>query len=332
MKNSKIVLLMAFCFIQVNYAQIAPKSEIIISEDNLVSLINKIKQKRDSLYYANQSQNKVVVNNQNTSKKSVVNTDNQRFKSLEDRMALLDRKIDNLSLLLKDTTAIAPKNKVVLQDEVAKTKNPEKSSNEAELLRKIDALELEISQLKGAVSNNEKLASSSQKSTDKIVVEQAAPNTAVTPVPPTVITNNYYTQPKTETVQKSIRDTIVIEKRVVSDYPELVKKYSTKTETILFDNNSAEVKTVDFETLDKLVVLCNSNAKIDLFLKGFASKSGNAAYNQKLSMKRTENVKKYLIEKGIPPTRILSQYYGVDYASKNEENARRVTISFVVRR
>jgi outer membrane protein OmpA-like peptidoglycan-associated protein len=46
----------------------------------------------------------------------------------------------------------------------------------------------------------------------------------------------------------------------------------------------------------------------------------------------TENVKKYLIEKGIHPSRILSQYYGIDYASKTEKKARRVTISYIIRR
>jgi outer membrane protein OmpA-like peptidoglycan-associated protein len=129
--------------------------------------------------------------------------------------------------------------------------------------------------LKETIINNERLVSSSRKSNENIVIEKRTPTpktNAITPLVPNVTTNNYYTQPKTETAQKIIRDTIEIQKKITSDYDELVKKYSKTTENILFDNNSAEVKTTYFETLDQLVVLCNSNAKIDFYLKGGSSK------------------------------------------------------------
>jgi outer membrane protein OmpA-like peptidoglycan-associated protein len=64
-----------------------------------------------------------------------------------------------------------------------------------------------------------------------------------------------------------------------------------------------------------------------MYLKGFASK-GNPVYNQNLSLQRTENVKNIWL-KGIHPSRILTQYHGIDYGAK-EELARRVELSLSV--
>jgi hypothetical protein len=50
-------------------------------------------------------------------------------------------------------------------------------------------------------------------------------------------------------------------------------------------------------------------------------------YNQNLSLQRTENVKKYLVKKGIHP-RILTQYHG-NYGATKEELARRVELSLL---
>jgi outer membrane protein OmpA-like peptidoglycan-associated protein len=62
--------------------------------------------------------------------------------------------------------------------------------------------------------------------------------------------------------------------------------------------------------------------------KGFASNKGNPVYNQNLSLQRTENVKKYLVKKGIHPSRILTQYM-LDYGATKEELARRVELSLL---
>jgi hypothetical protein len=47
-----------------------------------------------------------------------------------------------------------------------------------------------------------------------------------------------------------------------------------------------------------------------VYLKDSSNK-GNPVYNQNLSLQRTENVKKYLVKKGIHPSRILTQYHGI---------------------
>ena len=153
-------------------------------------------------------------------------------------------------------------------------------------------------------------------------------------------------------VPATFQDSVAVQKKKLTDYKgltaqelkavsapvkktvedDLLKKYSGLKHQVLFENNSAEVNNSYFEILNQLVVLCGENPKMDVLLKGFASKKGKPAYNQKLSLIRTETVKKHLIEKGLDSGRIFSQYHGVDHSSKSEDFARRVTISFLIRR
>lgn len=333
MKKITLGLLIAICFVQNNYSQTTTQSEIIISEENLISLINTIKQKRDSLYFISQRNNEVV-ENQKTKTNLIPNiyesSDNTDYDLVMSRMSFLESKLDYLTLLMQkqNTTKTSTAQKYVPSQSVYSntTKPQNNGSSNTYLLNRIKDLEKELTEVKKSQNNSKKLADVPTKTT---VAEIPKTSLSNNPIIPTTVTNNYITQ---ASEQKSIRDTIVIEKRELSDYDELVKKYSTSSHNILFENNSAEINSSYYDSLDQLVLLCNSNSKIDLFLKGFASKKGSVAYNQKLSMLRTENVKKYLINKGIHPSRILSQYHGVDYASTSEENARRVTISYVIRR
>lgn len=338
MKNLIIGLFIAICLVQNNYAQTNKEGEIIISEENLISLINTIKQKRDSLFNINEKKN-IALQNPNSTKNLATNTiessSNIDYDLVMSRMTFLESKLDYLTLLIQkhNTSKPSTANKNVPSQSIYN--NKPQNDNNAYLLNRIKDLEKELNDVKKVQLNEKKLADVSNKTiVSKTITDNESPKVSpkTNSVSPTTITNNYYTPAKVEPAQKNIRDTIVIEKRDVSDYDDLVKKYSNSSQNILFDNNSAVINSSYFDTLDQLVILSNSNSKIDIQLKGFASKTGNVSYNEKLSLERTESVKKYLIDKGIHPTRILSQHHGIDYASKKEENARRVTIIYVIRR
>ena len=333
-QHIKFSLLLAFCLVQNNYAQSDNGSEIIISEEHLSELIYKIKQKRDSIFYANQSYVKGLQSKSATQNQGALNGSFQdKSKDLEyqlmlARMNQLDTKMDYLSLLIQKQNQPQPiETTKYIADSTSYTAKTYESVTNADLLQKVNALQNEIQSMK----------TTHKPEPNNIIIPErtVVPVAAIAAIPTdkqTTITNNYYTESPHIPVQQSVRDTLVIEKKIVSNYDELVKKYSKSSETILFDNNSYKVNASYHTTLDQLVALCNNNTTIDLYLKGFASKTGNAKYNEKLSLQRTETVKQYLISKGIHPTRILSQYHGVDYASTNEENARRVTITYIVRR
>ncbi|WP_372775292.1 OmpA family protein [Mangrovibacterium sp.] len=117
-----------------------------------------------------------------------------------------------------------------------------------------------------------------------------------------------------------------------NNFDAMRSKYAGFAKVVYFENNSSTIGLDGESMLTELGELLETNDKLDLMLTGFASKMGGPAYNEKLSMLRTEAVKRAIILKGIPATRILSQYKGIDYTASSDSQARRVEISIIVRR
>ncbi|CAH8282758.1 OmpA family protein [Mariniflexile fucanivorans] len=130
----------------------------------------------------------------------------------------------------------------------------------------------------------------------------------------------------------AIQSELNLKKASLSKESVLLNKYSSYKNQIFFKNNSKSIEENQFENLNNLVKILNENKNFDVLVKGFASKKGSAVYNQSLSMERTETIKKYLISKGIHPTRILTINYGIDYKATTDDEARRVEISLVIRK
>ena len=76
--------------------------------------------------------------------------------------------------------------------------------------------------------------------------------------------------------------------------------------------------------------MLRNNPELSILLEGYASNVGTAAYNNQLSMKRSENVALLLQKQGIPLQRILTAFRGID-DSVDKEKARRVDISVIIR-
>lgn len=115
-------------------------------------------------------------------------------------------------------------------------------------------------------------------------------------------------------------------------YRLLLEKYGSYKKNIYFANNSTKINVEAKQILDNLYEVLGNNENIDVILKGFASDKGSIGVNERLSLLRTEEVKKALVRGGIHPTRILTQYHGIDYESNDESNARRVEVSFLIRK
>lgn len=81
---------------------------------------------------------------------------------------------------------------------------------------------------------------------------------------------------------------------------------------ILFDNNSAEIKSNSYADLDKLAQYLKSNPEHTVVIEGHASNVGKADYNMKLSERRANVVAQALNSKyGISTSRIKSVGYGI---------------------
>ncbi|UGU17628.1 OmpA family protein [Sinomicrobium kalidii] len=116
---------------------------------------------------------------------------------------------------------------------------------------------------------------------------------------------------------------------------EVQKKLNEFAKTILFDLNKATIKPESASVLDQIVSVLNEYPNANFTVEGHTDSSGSADYNQNLSQKRAESVRKYLAEKGINPSRLSSIGYGEDKpiadnatAAGRKEN-RRVEINLV---
>lgn len=129
------------------------------------------------------------------------------------------------------------------------------------------------------------------------------------------------------------KDTLVtVTEQPFKKYDSLASDYTNYRKQLFFKTNKKDLDLNQVAALDEIVSILANNDHIDVFIKGFASNSGNPVYNENLSLQRTESVKKILVAKGVHPTRILTQYHGIDYESKSNDKARRVDIDLLIRK
>ena len=111
---------------------------------------------------------------------------------------------------------------------------------------------------------------------------------------------------------------------------DLLAKYGNKKTPIYFANNAYQPLPHDTDAIDQIVTMLRNNPELSILLEGYASNVGTAAYNNQLSMKRSESVARLLQKQGIALQRILTAFRGID-DSVDKEKARRVDISVIIR-
>jgi OOP family OmpA-OmpF porin len=80
---------------------------------------------------------------------------------------------------------------------------------------------------------------------------------------------------------------------------------------VLFDINSAKVKSEAYPMLTEAVLIMKKNPDLKVEVDGHADITGAAAYNMTLSEKRAEAVKKYFVDQGIDPDRLTTKGFGI---------------------
>lgn len=102
---------------------------------------------------------------------------------------------------------------------------------------------------------------------------------------------------------------------------------------ILFENNSAKIKSNFTDEVDQLALFMTDFPETKVLLKGYASPKGPAKYNEILSIKRANAVKDLLVADGIAPERINIKGFGekdlvmADTKMETATLSRRVTAS-----
>lgn len=81
-------------------------------------------------------------------------------------------------------------------------------------------------------------------------------------------------------------------------------------QTIYFDFRKATIKPISFPLLDEVAQALHDHAKIRVEIQGHTDSKGPDKFNKKLSQKRADAVRKYLINKGIAADRMRAVGYG----------------------
>jgi len=81
-------------------------------------------------------------------------------------------------------------------------------------------------------------------------------------------------------------------------------------DNVYFDNGKATLKPTSFKALNDLVEILKIKNSMLIEIQGHTDNVGSEEDNMKLSQARAEEVRKYLIQKGIPETRLTAKGYG----------------------
>jgi outer membrane protein OmpA-like peptidoglycan-associated protein len=87
------------------------------------------------------------------------------------------------------------------------------------------------------------------------------------------------------------------------------KKIELK-QTVFFDTNRARIKSVSFALLNDVAQAMKDNSTLKVEIQGHTDSQGNEKFNLKLSQKRAESVRTYLIKKGVASDRMVPKGYG----------------------
>jgi OOP family OmpA-OmpF porin len=79
---------------------------------------------------------------------------------------------------------------------------------------------------------------------------------------------------------------------------------------VYFDNNSAVLKSESYADLDRVVKFMTDVPRVAGVLEGHTDDVGNAKANERLSLRRAESVKAYLVSRGIDASRIATRGFG----------------------
>jgi outer membrane protein OmpA-like peptidoglycan-associated protein len=104
---------------------------------------------------------------------------------------------------------------------------------------------------------------------------------------------------------------------------------------ISFDQSKSELKPGFEAELEKVISILSENAQYNLLLEGHTDNQGDWNDNLKLSQERVENVKAYLVSKGVDAKRIQTKGWGGSKPLANNlledtrKNNRRVEFTLV---
>ena len=134
----------------------------------------------------------------------------------------------------------------------------------------------------------------------------------------------------TKTVTKVLHDTIYIEQKVLEKSPEVVvcKGFPKDLPAVYFERGKWKLDTDKYaRELFTIAKTLKENPEVQIDICGYADHTGGEAINKKVTLKRAEALKKFLVKVGIEPERLHTYGLGKDMTIEKElrytEKARR---------
>lgn len=93
---------------------------------------------------------------------------------------------------------------------------------------------------------------------------------------------------------------------------------------VLFDLDKADLKPAGMQGVQQLATFLNENPERKIVVEGYTDSTGSDSYNQQLSQRRAESVRRALTRAGVDAQRIQTVGYGEEYpvASNNSTSGR----------
>ena len=79
---------------------------------------------------------------------------------------------------------------------------------------------------------------------------------------------------------------------------------------VMYDFNSAEIKSEAFPMLDEAVLILKKNPAMKVEIDGHTDNRGSAVYNMNLSERRAKAVMKYFVDNGVEAQRLTTKGFG----------------------
>ncbi len=149
----------------------------------------------------------------------------------------------------------------------------------------------------------------------------------VTPVVETTVVEPEVTVCPEETAPATeIREEkpVVVEKPVQTDQPIVQVKVNISLPTIYFAFNSTAIAENELAKLQEIKKQMEANPEMKITVNGWCDTMGSKAVNDRISLKRAETVKNWLVSNGIAAERITVKGNGSDFNELDATKARRV--------
>ena len=96
---------------------------------------------------------------------------------------------------------------------------------------------------------------------------------------------------------------------------------------IYFDFNKTDIKSGEIAKLQDICNILQSNPDMKVSIKGWTDTVGGTAVNKRISLRRAEVVKAWLVGQGIDPSRMNIYGMGIESNEPDASKARRVVVA-----